>query len=293
MNKLLSCQLLRRGFLVETYGPDIYLSDNAYLKKSNRRPEKIYLENNVIPYRYVSIGADSPIYEDRYQWERPLSDHEVLGELLRRINCGQVVPTGMRETPFRLTCRDHVLDDCQINEFFRWPIVLSEAFVHEDQKTPAWFKENPMTRKMPLAIFESHIAILVKALSAVGCGIWSSCEGHEGRRYPRCELTGPISALWARQILRHASQAGYGGLGVIRRHKRFSIVTDYIPRKPANLINLRKAQRKVTAIGAYIYQNRFELRNMRSKWLTNSKPVKVEHEQFTQLDFVTAITTTS
>ena len=46
---LLSTQLLRRGFLVETEGETIFLTDNAFLRTNAKRPETLFLEKKDHP----------------------------------------------------------------------------------------------------------------------------------------------------------------------------------------------------------------------------------------------------
>ncbi len=265
---LLSTQLLRRGFLIEVTDSGIYLTDNAFTRINAKLPETIYLERDEIPFQFVSVGACTPYYDFRRDHERPLSDGEVLEALLRRIHAGYLIKTSLHDLPYLVRRPDSLLDENEINELFRWPIIRSESYIHDDQRTPPWFRENTCTPKIPICILESHIALLVKALSAVGCGVWYSCEGHVGKRHPRCELMGPIHALWAKYLLQDAANAGHVGLGVIRRHKRFSLVTHKVPRRPRDTVSLMRSQKLVMDIGQYLYENRIRLRDARVCWIS-------------------------
>ena len=266
---LLSNQLLRRGFLIETDNRTISLSDNAYTYRNPRKePEICFLKRDGdIPFSFVSTGAIKPFYSDRDDQERPLSDHEVLTTLLERMGLNAGTVEYGRYGQYELLQEDIELGDQQISTLFRWPVIRSEAFIHCSFRTMQWFKKNTLTRKTPLCMLEASVAILVKALSAVGCGVWCSCEGHLKRRHIRCELMGPVNALWANYLLEDAARAGYHGLQVMRKRQNFSLVTHNPPTRPKTLESLTQARANAINIGQHIYLNRLRLRAERERWL--------------------------
>ena len=264
---MLSTQLLRRGFLIETEGDTIYLTDNAYLKINHKRPETIYLERPIIPMRFVSTGAYNPLWDSRQLEERPLSDQEVLQVLLLRMNLGSLVETGDKSRPYRLTVRDKPLSIEKRNTLFDWPAIRSESFIDHEQGDLPWFSEHVPTPKIPLCLLEAHVALLVKALSAVGCGIWYSCEGHLNRRHVRCQLLGPIHAFWAQYLMDDAAKAGLTPLVVIRKYHSFRLTSHNPPRCPHQQASLERTRQQAMDLGEHIYRNRFRLRDERLHWL--------------------------
>ena len=268
---LLSNQLLRRGFLIETDSRSrtIFLSDNAYTYQNPRKKiERCYLKmDGQIPFSFVSTGAIKPFYSDRDEQERPLSDHEVLIVLLERMGLNAGTLEYGRYGNYELLQKDIELSNRQISTLFRWPVIRSEAFIHCSFRTMQWFREHALTPKTPLCMLEASVAIVVKALSAVGCGVWCSCEGHLNRRHIRCELMGPVNALWANYLLEDAARAGYHGLQVIRKKHNFCLVTHNPPTRPKTLESLAQARSNAIDIGQYLYLNRLRLRAERKQWL--------------------------
>ncbi|MFM2007135.1 MAG: hypothetical protein RLZZ09_2790 [Pseudomonadota bacterium] len=264
---LLSTQLLRRGFLVETDGSSVYLSDNAFLRMNTKRPETIYLERHIVPRGFVSVGANRPYWERRDDDERPLSDQEVLEVLLLRMNLGGLVKTHDAFRPYRLMTPDHPLTTNQRRLLFDWPAIRSESFHDPDEGKLPWFTEHVSTPKIPLCLLEAHVALLVKAFSAVGCGIWYSCEGHLHRPHVRCQLIGAVHAFWAKYLLEDAAKAGLTPLVVVRNGSNFRMATSNPPRRPRNEASLERSQQIAMDIGEHVYRNRLRLREERVDWL--------------------------
>ena len=264
---LLSNQLLRRGFLVETDGDKIFLTDNAFLRTNAKRPETLFLERKIIHEEFVSTGANKPFWEPRMDQERPLADQEVLAALLKRMDLGCVVKTKIHSKPYRLTVPDHPLTVEQRRLLFHWPVIRSECFRNDHEATLSWFRDTVPTPKIPLCLLESHVALLVKAFSAVGCGIWYSCEGHVNVRQVRCEFMGPIHALWAKYLLKDAARVGLTGFVIQRKLRNFRLVSSSLPQRPKTLSSVEASQTNAMKLGEHVYRNRFRFREERFKWL--------------------------
>lgn len=264
---LLSTQLLRRGFLVETEGETIFLTDNAFLRTNAKRPETLFLEKRIIPEEFVSTGANKPFWEPRMDHERPLADQEVLAALLDRTDLGGIVKTQTQSRPYRLIAPDHPITAEQRRLLFDWPVIRSECFQHDDEATLGWFRETVPTPKIPLCLLESHVALVVKAFSAVGCGIWYSCEGHVNVRQVRCEFMGPIHAFWANYLLEDAARAGLTGFLIQRKLRYFRLVSSSLPQRPKAQSSVESSQRNAMALGEHVYCNRFRLREERVAWV--------------------------
>ena len=264
---LLSKHLLRRGFLIETEGATMHLTDNAYLKTNARRPENIYLESRSIPRNFVSVGANRPYWSAREDEERPLADQEVLEILLARMQLGGITKTDERLRPYRLTVPDQPMTVELQRILFDWPVIRSESFYEPDEGTLDWFTHHVPTPKIPLCLLEAHVALLVKALSAVGCGIWYSCEGHLNRRHVRCQLLGPIHAFWAQYLMDDAAKAGLTPLVVLRKYRYFRLASHNPPKRPRQPASLDRTRQQAMDLGEHIYQNRFRLREERLHWL--------------------------
>lgn len=78
---------------------------------------------------------------------------------------------------------------------------------------PSNFKRRAHGQKISVAVLDTHIALLVKGLSASGCFTYSACEGHENHAVTRAlplhvGLVGQINTAWALQLLADAKRAG-------------------------------------------------------------------------------------
>lgn len=273
---MLSTQLLRRGFLVETEGDTIFLTDNAFLRSNSKRPETVFLEKKIIPEAFVSTGANKPFWEPRMNDERPLADQEVLTALLNRMDLGYIVKTNTQTRPYRLIVPDHPLTAEQRCVLFEWPIIRSECFHNDKEATLRWFKKKVPTPKIPLCLLESHVALLVKAFSAVGCGIWYSCEGHVNVRHVRCEFMGPIHAFWANYLLEDAAKVGLTGFLIQRKLRYFRLVSSTLPQRPETQSSLELSQLNAIALGVHVYRNRFRLREERVNWVKRYERQQME-----------------
>jgi len=268
VSSLLSTQLLRRGFLIEVVGQDIYLTDKVFLAREHwKKPETNFFNVSNVTFDYISTGANQPFDRLRVHDERPLTDVEMLEALLARIDRGILIRTGKPGFPFRLSSPDTPLDLSEIEQLFRWPVIRSEAFHHETEANPAWFADHPLTPKIPLSILEPRVAMLVKAFSAVGCGVWCSCEGHAGRSDLRLEFMGPLHALWAKYLIEKVEIDGIVGFRVIRERDCFSLVIRGLgdPRR-AEVITI--SQEMGMRVGNFLYQNRLQFRVERKRWMT-------------------------
>jgi|GEM_PF-4755763 len=268
---LLSQQLLRRGFLIETEGRRIYLTDNAYTRCIRRkRPEYCFLEEDIIPVNFVSVDAHKPFTSDRDYEERAFSDVELLQILLDRLHLGELVSTGQRNRPWQLSCDDQELHSRKMALLFNWPVIQSEAWWANMEKSIDWFKERPHDLKVPLCILEAHIALLVKALSSVGCGVWASCEGHRSDDQVFVYLKGTIHGLWAKYLIQDAAQFNVIGMHLIRKETLFKLST--IPQANSDSEALTRSRQQAMDFGVHVYQNRIRLRSERQQWLQQFRP---------------------
>lgn len=236
----LSAALLARGFLVECVDDDIYLTDNAYLPRS----------------KYSS------------SWRFP-DDEDFLTATLQRLDLGTLIRTGDSARPFRLSQPEQVLNDQKLTSLFTYQHVSNGMLYPYGADDSDVFRARVHGLKMPIASLDSHVALLVKALSAVGCFTHSSCDGHPNKVVgsPLCvSLAGEISTEWARYLINQAIGAGVHLPDLlVAEHEDYSgtITTEqYVAAK-----RLVCTRRQAIELGCFLYNNRFLLRQQRIQWI--------------------------
>lgn len=241
----LSAALLARGFLVEMVDNDIYLTDNAYLLRSNQRSNSRYPD-----------------------------DEDFLAATLQRLDLGTLIKTCESACPFRLSQPDQILDDQRVIALFTYPHVLSEVQYPYGADDSNVFRSRVHGHKMPAAALDSHVALLVKALSAVGCFTLSSCDGYQSKvegqfSFPAplyVSLAGELSTAWARYLFNQALNAGVhlpDLLLVDHEDQSGTLLTEQDVRSE----KLLHARRQAIELGLFLYNNRLLLRQWRSKWI--------------------------
>lgn len=262
-------QLLRRGFLVEKEGDRIFLTNNAYLKTSRwRKPETLFFESDEIPFDHVSSSAVRPDFWPCPYDRRAPADQEVLQHLLARIGDPAMTFLGNEHRAWALSMRDRELHPHEVEALFRWPAIRSESWNDSRYCGRTWGLKRGHAPKVPLALMEAHIALFVKAFSAVGCWIWVSCEGHEDERLPICVIGDGPHTRWARHLMKDVEAAGLGGLRMVRPQHYCALVPDTADfrRAPKDLAELEAMRRCYMDIGEYVYENRYRLREERAVW---------------------------
>lgn len=236
----LSAALLARGFLVELVDDDIYLTDNAYLPRS----------------KYSS------------SWRFP-DDEDFLTATLHRLDLGTLIRTGDSARPFRLSQPEQTLNDQKLTSLFTYQHVSSGVLYPYGADDSDVFRARVHGPKMPTASLDSHVALLVKALSAVGCFTHSSCDGHPNKVIGsplRVSLAGEISTEWARYLINQAIGAGVHLPDLlVAEHEDYSgtITTEqYVAAK-----RLVCTRRQAIELGWFLYNNRFLLRQQRIQWI--------------------------
>ena len=247
----LSAALLARGFLVEAIGCRIYLTDNAYL------------------------------YRRGYPHERNFpSDPEFLAENLERMGLDGLSRNTDGQRPFRLNHQDQTLSQQQISILFDYRHIGGEASYDYGQDTHEYFRRRIHGLKVPTAALDPHIALLIKAFSAVGCFSFSSCEGElASSRHGVCALhvsfVGQINADWAGQLIQHARDAGVQlpalSVDTAKRH-----LEETLSNKPGAPRNISHARRQAIDLGRFLYDRRINLRQMRAQWMEHVQPSETE-----------------
>jgi hypothetical protein len=247
----LSSALLDRGFLIETVGQDIYLTDNAYLHdyKSGSRLS-------------LPAGHDQ-------------SDSEFLREMLEQLDLGGLKRTSSANRPLRLDAGDQRLAPWQVEKLFCSRHVQRESGGNLFEVRPSNFKRRMHGQKISVAVLDTHVALLVKGLSAVGCFTYSACEGHENHavtdRLPlHVGLVGEVSTAWALQLLAEANMAGIETpdllmQGDMLRENQASVASEQR--------DLHKVRQQAVALGRYLYNHRQQLRSKRLSWAEQYQPL--------------------
>jgi len=245
----LSAALLARGFLVELVDDEIYLTDNAYLSRDESNSRSRFPD-----------------------------DAAFLAKTLTRLNLGALVKTSQLARPFKLTQTDQYLNTQQLTALFTYKHVWLKDQYPYGADDPYLFQKSIHGFKVPIACLDPHVALLVKALSAVGCFTYSSCDGyHIGGPYgPPSYLfiafAGEINTAWAQHIFNHALAAGVQLPDI---EICYDVYLEYIltERYPTDrqLINVR---RQLIGLGQYVYTNRLWLRGQRSEWTKTYRSLK-------------------
>jgi hypothetical protein len=240
---MLSTCLLQRGFLIETKGHEIYLTDNAFL------------------------GVSSDVDDRRHA----PTDVELLLRKLHSLNCGRLEPSSQAGLPYRVSIPDRTLTPAQRAVLFpEMPIRVEAGYLLRDD---SWnrFQKHQFGRKVPVAWIEAHVALLVKALNAVGCRTWSACEGHQESGELHVSLFTNGHPQWAKYLLDDARSAGHALPDLeVDGSTLGSRSLEHLPSddQPENrAIWLDRVREQAITFGMYLYQNRQRLRNDRHNWI--------------------------
>jgi len=250
LSTLLSSALLDRGFLIETNGQDIYLTDNAFLSDDHGGSR-----------RRQQVGHDQ-------------ADSEFLREMLAQLDLGGLKKTPSTSLPLRLEAGDQCLAPWQVAQLFGSWHVQRESGGNLIDARPSNFKRRAHGQKISVAVLDTHIALLVKGLSAAGCFTYSACEGHENHAATRAlplhvGLVGQINTAWALQLLADAKRAG-----IITPD--LSIQGDMLRESQASVESeqrdLGKVRNQAITLGRYLYIHRLRLRSERLLWAVQYQP---------------------
>ncbi len=237
---LLSTALLDRGFLVEKVGENIYLTDNACLRTT------------VAGYRNLRLETDQAL----------------LAHTLKQLDLGALLPCEMPGRAYRLSAADHALSTQQLELLFAPRHVRQEAgYTHWEAKLKV-IKKRHHVAKVHLVELDTHIALLVKALSAASCATWSSCDGHdEGRPYPlHVAIVGRVNVAWARYLFESAQSTGLDLTNLQFNQRDELRETESSLHSPQR--DLRRIRTQAIRLGRFIYENRLKFRAERLDWLS-------------------------
>ena len=246
----LSSALLDRGFLIETIGQDIYLTDNAYL------------------HDYKSSSRLS------LQGGHDQADSDFLRKMLEQLDLGGLKKTSSANRPLRLDACDQRLAPWQVDKLFRSRHVRQESGYNLFEARPSNFKRRVHGQKISVAVLDTHIALLVKGLSAVGCFTYSACEGHEnhsmwGNRPLHVGLIREANLAWAEQLLADANMAG---IETPDLHIQGDMLREVQVSVESEQRDLHKVRQQAVALGRYLYTNRQQLRTKRLFWAEQYQP---------------------
>lgn len=247
---MLSSALLDRGFLVETIGRDIYLTDNAYLGSQGSH------------YRHIHLA------------DRDQTDLELLRELLEQLELGSLRRTSSTDRPLRLDVQDRRLAPWQVEKLFCSRHVRRESGGNLREDRPSSFKRCMHGQKVSLALLDTHVALLAKGVSAAGCSTYSACEGHEnhdvlGNLPLHVGLFGEINVAWARQLLASAHAAGVLTPDL---HIQGDMLRECQASVGSERRELVKVRQQAIALGRYLYAHRQRLRAERLIWAEHYQP---------------------
>lgn len=237
---LLSTALLDRGFLVEKVYDDIYLTDNACL------------------YARI-VGPDN---------RRLRSDQELLTSTLQQLDLGSLLPCEMPGRAARLSAPDQPLSPQQLELLFSPRHVRQEAGYARWEARLKVLKKRQHVAKVYLEALDTHIALLVKALSAASCATWSSCDGHDkGRAHPlHVSFVGPVNLAWAQYLFASALSAGLDFPDLQFNQDEELSETESSLQSPQR--DLRRVREQAIRLGRFIYENRLKFRAERLDWLS-------------------------
>lgn len=239
-NYLLSHQLLRRGFLIEQSLLGITLSDNALLETK---------------FNYCS------------------TDIEFLKRILRALNIRfdyQLESTGISN----IIVQEQLLTEQQIQRLFPEVEINCESGYSHYQAGFQWFRNRRHMPKIALNQLEPYVAILVKGLSAVGCGTWGSCMGHLHRQTVFCWLIGQYNGLWAEQLLIDARRFGITGFKVAHYCcNKYTLTVDDASDCTTEK-QLKRDRELAIQLGLHLYQHRIRLRSLKREFIQQIKSEK-------------------
>lgn len=285
MSTLLSDALLDRGVLLEVCGKDIYLTDNIYFGPPQHY-DPDWSQHNAGPtddcsvirlLRQMGLGARlhelprATLRRKLLQLERAYDDTVGAYQRWQQLRDADKALTN-RHLAFLLEQRDCQLDEKQLHQLFDQPHHQEEA------RGPGslWrgdgvrqFRQHPHSPKIPLALLDPHIAMLVKGLSAVGCYSYCSCQGYAGHEHQwgrqplRIDFIDQINSDWARNLLHTALASGLALPDLMIRGELL-IETDSSLENPER--NMQQLWQQATRFGRYLYDNRLALREERRGW---------------------------
>lgn len=247
---LLSEALLNRGFLVET-----------------RRSTILLTSEMVLP-----------------------GDARLLQACLTRMGLYSALsPWPVDALPFRLVMPDQPLSSTDMDALFEGRHVESCVELPASNGVDR-FRRNRFRPRVPLAALDPRIALLVKALSAVGCETWSSCQGRYARDVQspplppvlggsscplpsaqpsvplHVEIIDGVNADWARHLLNDASRNGIVC-------EAFHVHDSALDETPQNLFapgrDLNRLWEAAAALGRFLFHNRQRLRETREAWISS------------------------
>lgn len=217
-------------------------------------------------------------------------DARVLQTCLRRLGLDSALtPWPVDTLPFRLRMPDQPLSTTDMDALFEGPHVEScvelPTGIGGDR-----FRRNRFRPRIPLTVLDPRIALLVKALSAVGCETWSSCQGRHARdvRSPplppvlgggscplpsaqpsvplHMEFIDEVNAEWARHLLNDASRNGIVCEAI-------QVNGSALCETPQNQVvpsrDLTGLWEAAAALGRFIFHNRQRLRETREAWISS------------------------
>lgn len=248
----LSGCLLRRGFLIERIGREVYLTDNAFLGRNVE-------------------------YDNR---RNTPCDASFLRILLEKIGCGKLEETGDSHLPYRISVPEQPLGHRQRALLFEERPIKVEAGYNKADAAARIFAAHPTAKKPPLVWLETHVALLVKGLNAVGCGTWSACEGHVDRGFLHVSLMPGLHSAWGEQLVQRARQDGVPLLHLAwQRESDDGAMLAATPGDSQGMPGdyrrmqwLSQVREEAILLGLYLYTNRRHLRAQRAEWHANHGP---------------------
>lgn len=243
--KLLSDALLERGFLVEAKDGQVFLTSNAWLKG--------YCTDDDFLRQLTQIEA----------WQVDADQNERFGFDQRT-----------HDKPHLYAClgSDYPIDTQRYKALFKQEHYQG----YRDKNLPCRFDDLDLfTRydcapKVPLRVLDAHMALLVKALGAVGCWTSHCCAGRVRGQYPiplHLEFNSPINARWAAYLVEKAQSAGLK-LPDLSTDLRWGIKeTERSFQSPQR--SLLAPRKQAINLGKFIYQNRMQFRAQRYAWANN------------------------
>ncbi len=238
----LSSALLARGFFVDLVGSDIYLTDNAYLRKTEHRAKR-------------SLPDDA----------------QFLAATLKRLGLGSLIETGNSALPFKLSHPDGILPAGQLLALFNYEHVRRKDRYPYGAEDHYLFRASIHGFKIPIAALDSRIALLVKALSATGCFTFSSCDGypipgpHDGPLSLHVLLAGEINTAWAAYMLNEAIKAGLQ-LSLLVLDYDCDYLGENLTEQTLATRKLAGARAQAIELGRFLYRNRLLFRQQRGRW---------------------------
>lgn len=255
--KLLSEALLERGFLVEVVAGVVFLTDNAFFRDHTYGSDKKGGERNDL----------SLLYELGCHWGGPF----------KYGMAGGCIPSGHLHSRIGV---DVTISNACHNALFTPVHVYMESGYYLPFGKGGWplFRRHSVARKLPLRILDAHVALLSKALSAVGCRTVSVCSGYgqDERQLPlNIEFYDDINAEWAGHLLHLARNAGseLPDLNIIGHR-----LTESASSLHSGMRDLDGVRRQAIELGTFIYRQRQPLRQERGHWIDHHEGLTSGHD---------------